>query len=240
MVAGVCGGLGEYFDVNPTFYRVGFAVLTLLGGAGLLMYAAAALVIPDDGRDDSIIEEALRDQRERPWRLIGLGLAAIGAIALLSPAQFWPHGDFAWVLLLLGGGALLVSRRRSARTGTAARRRRTFPLASVVVGLLVVAAGVLAALDHWGVDFSWSVALAAAAVAVGAALVAAAVLRLRIGGLTLIGLVLGAAALVASTIDVHLNDGIGSRSYAPRTAVALKTTTGSGSAISGSTSAVPH
>ena len=34
MVAGVCGGLGRYFDVNPTFYRVGFVVLALLGGAG--------------------------------------------------------------------------------------------------------------------------------------------------------------------------------------------------------------
>src|SRR4051812_8150568 len=50
MVAGVCGGLAHYFDINPAFYRVGFVVLTLLGGAGILIYAAAALVIPDQGR----------------------------------------------------------------------------------------------------------------------------------------------------------------------------------------------
>jgi len=34
MLTGVCGGLGRYFDLNPTVFRVGFVVLTLLGGAG--------------------------------------------------------------------------------------------------------------------------------------------------------------------------------------------------------------
>ena len=34
MLTGVCGGLGRYFDLNPTVFRVGFVVLTLLGGRG--------------------------------------------------------------------------------------------------------------------------------------------------------------------------------------------------------------
>ena len=54
MLAGVCGGLGRYFDVNPLFYRVGFVVLTLLGGAGALIYGASLLVIPVEGEQDSI------------------------------------------------------------------------------------------------------------------------------------------------------------------------------------------
>jgi phage shock protein PspC (stress-responsive transcriptional regulator) len=230
MIWGVSGGLGAYFDVNPAFYRVGFAVLTLLGGAGLLMYIAAALVIPEDGTDTSILEDALRNQRERPWRLVAIGLVAVAVIALLSHAQLWPHSDFAWILLLLAGLALVGSWRRSERVTTGSstgstpepRRSRSFPLASVVLGVLVIAAGVLGALDHWGVSFSWSVALAAAAVLVGVTLVAAAFLRLRIGGLALIGLLLGTAALAASTIDVHLNEGIGSRSYAPLLAAGIK------------------
>ena len=45
MLAGVCGGLGSYFDVNPLFYRIGFVVLSFLGGAGFLVYGAALLVI---------------------------------------------------------------------------------------------------------------------------------------------------------------------------------------------------
>ena len=37
IAGGVCGGLGRYFDVNPTFYRVGFAVLTLLVGGFIIV-----------------------------------------------------------------------------------------------------------------------------------------------------------------------------------------------------------
>src|SRR3954453_9551515 len=77
MVAGVCGGLARYFDITPAFYRVGFVVLTLLGGAGILIYAAAALVIPDEGEEDSIAAAALRSRRDRPWPLIGLALVGI-------------------------------------------------------------------------------------------------------------------------------------------------------------------
>ena len=50
MLAGVSGGLARYFEIHPAIFRVGFVVLTLLGGAGLLIYAAAALVMPDEGK----------------------------------------------------------------------------------------------------------------------------------------------------------------------------------------------
>jgi phage shock protein PspC (stress-responsive transcriptional regulator) len=112
MLAGVCGGLARYFDMHPAFYRVGFVVLTLIGGAGIIIYLAAALVIPDEGREDSIAEEVLRQRGDRPWPLIGLGLVTVAAIVLLSRASFWPHGDAAWVLLLLAGGTILWLTRR--------------------------------------------------------------------------------------------------------------------------------
>src|SRR5215216_4979711 len=80
MVAGVCGGLARYFDINPAFYRVGFVVLTLLGGAGILIYAAAALVIPDEGKDASVADEALRNRNDRPWPVIGLGLVGLALV----------------------------------------------------------------------------------------------------------------------------------------------------------------
>ena len=41
MVAGVCGGLGRYFDLNPMFFRIGFLVLTLLCSAGIHMLERA-------------------------------------------------------------------------------------------------------------------------------------------------------------------------------------------------------
>src|SRR2546428_13583480 len=72
MLAGVCGGLARYFDIHPAFYRVGFVVLTLLGGAGILIYIAAALVMPDEGKEDSVATAALRNRRERPRPLHGV------------------------------------------------------------------------------------------------------------------------------------------------------------------------
>ena len=50
MLAGVCGGIAEYFGVDPTLIRLAWVVFSLLGGSGLLAYIRAATIIP---RDDS-------------------------------------------------------------------------------------------------------------------------------------------------------------------------------------------
>lgn len=46
MVAGVCGGLGGYFDVDPTLVRVLFVVLALAGGPGLIAYLLLLILVP--------------------------------------------------------------------------------------------------------------------------------------------------------------------------------------------------
>lgn len=48
MLAGVCGGLGETFGIDPTMIRLAWAVLTIFAGTGLLLYIVAAIIIPDD------------------------------------------------------------------------------------------------------------------------------------------------------------------------------------------------
>ena len=110
MVAGVSGGLARYFEIHPAVFRVGFVVLTLLGGAGILIYAAAALVIPDEGKEDSIATAALRERRDRPWPLIGLGLLAVAGAILLSRVTLWPDGDSWWLFLIAGAVILWVTR----------------------------------------------------------------------------------------------------------------------------------
>ncbi len=119
MLAGVSGGLARYFEIHPAVFRVGFVVLTLLGGAGILIYAAAALVMPDEGKDDSVATAALRNRRDRPWPLIGLGLVAVSGAVLLSRATLWPEGD-AWVLFLIAGAVILWITRHSPSTERAA------------------------------------------------------------------------------------------------------------------------
>lgn len=46
-IAGVCGGIAEYFNVDPTLVRVVWAVLSCVGGAGLIAYIACAVIMPE-------------------------------------------------------------------------------------------------------------------------------------------------------------------------------------------------
>jgi phage shock protein PspC (stress-responsive transcriptional regulator) len=165
MLAGVCGGLARYFDIHPAVYRVGFVVLTLLGGAGIVIYIAAALVVPNEGQEDSFATRVLRDRRDRPWPVIGLGLVAIALASWLAKATVWPQGD-AWFLLLVLGAAILWITRHSRSPQADAtqvdatalaqedsrRIRRVFKGIAIafatLLALLLVGAAVVAAAFH--------------------------------------------------------------------------------------------
>ena len=125
VVAGVSGGLGRYFDLNPALYRIAFTALAFAGGTGVLLYAAAWLVIPEEGQPDSIAAAELRKHRDHPNRLLGLALLAAIGLAVLSSVHLWPSpgnfwvvaallvAAFAWwrgriVLGLLAAGALII------------------------------------------------------------------------------------------------------------------------------------
>ena len=161
MLAGVSGGLARYFEIHPAIFRVGFVVLTLLGGAGLLIYAAAALVMPDEGKADSVASAALRNRRDRPWPLIGLGLLAVAGAILLSRATLWFDSDSWWLFLIAGVLILWLTRQPTAEPGADAKQlaardshrvRRLLSTIAIVfaslVALLVVAAAIfIAAFD---------------------------------------------------------------------------------------------
>ena len=230
-LAGVAGGLGRYFDISPTFFRIGFAVLTLVGGAGILLYVAAALVIPNDGEKDSIASEALRRHRDRPWLLVGVALVGIAFVSIVAQADFWPNSGFAWTLLLLGALAIVVAQRRTDdgspppdATTPAALPREPSPakhrppsIFAPAMGVLLAAAGVLALVSAAGVDVRWDLALAVGAIATGVAVAAGAYFRRRTGGLVVVGVLLATLAVAVSAIDVELDGPIGDRVYRPVT-----------------------
>jgi phage shock protein PspC (stress-responsive transcriptional regulator)/predicted membrane protein len=230
ILAGVAGGLGRYFDLSPNFFRVGFAILTLVGGAGILLYVAAALVIPEDGREDSIAAEALKKHRDRPWLLVGVALVGIAFLSLVAQADLWPNSGFAWTMLVLGAITIAVAQRGSGETraSEAASEAATEPLAPraprppslflPVFGSLVAAVGLLALLSMLGVDIRWDVALAVAATAVGVLVVAGAILHRRTGGLVVLGVSLAGLALAVSATDIRLDGPIGDRFYTPAAA----------------------
>ena len=165
MLAGVSGGLARYFEIHPAVFRVGFVVLTLLGGAGILIYAAAALVMPDEGKEDSIATAALRNRRDRPWPLIGLGLLAVAGAILLSRATLWPDGDAWWLFLIAGALILWITRHSAAESAMDAKElaaqdsrrmrrvmRRLGIVVASLVALVLVAVAIFMAVFHVHVD----------------------------------------------------------------------------------------
>lgn len=61
VLAGVCGGIGEYINVDPNIIRLAFAAIALFGvGSGVLLYVIAWLVMPEQGADASVAEHVIR------------------------------------------------------------------------------------------------------------------------------------------------------------------------------------
>ena len=48
ILSGVCGGIAEYFNIDPTLVRLGWAILCMFAGSGILAYIIAAIVIPQN------------------------------------------------------------------------------------------------------------------------------------------------------------------------------------------------
>lgn len=113
-VAGVAGGLGRHFDIDPAILRVAFVVLVFFGGAGILLYGAAWLLVPEEDTGEAVISV---DDRNRTVALYVA--AALGVLALLGDSigrfEFpWPIAIIALIVLYF------VSRRDRRRAATGA------------------------------------------------------------------------------------------------------------------------
>jgi phage shock protein PspC (stress-responsive transcriptional regulator) len=100
-IAGVAGGLARHLDVDPIILRVALVVLIFFGGAGLLIYGAAWLLVPEEDTNEAKLR---LDERSRGVALIIVG--AIAALAVVGDSM----GDwgFPWPLAILGLIALLI------------------------------------------------------------------------------------------------------------------------------------
>jgi phage shock protein PspC (stress-responsive transcriptional regulator) len=66
MLAGVAAGVADYLGVDVTIVRVILAVLTVMGGAGAVIYLAGWLLIPEEGTDQSLASELIQSLSARP------------------------------------------------------------------------------------------------------------------------------------------------------------------------------
>lgn len=117
MVGGVCAALGHFTDVDPVIYRVTFAVLTIFGGAGLVLYLIGWLLIPEAGAPGSAVDRQLHRPGGRPSVpvLIGVGLAVVILAGIVSN-----NGGAGLALVIVAGIALLASRTQSPAPATSA------------------------------------------------------------------------------------------------------------------------
>ena len=129
MIAGVCGGIAEYLNVDPTLVRLGFVLLTFAGASGILLYIVMAIIVPRSPTGISqptgpIIQFNLGAVI---MLVIGLALVAFGATSaleqiapwLLPYLNFWSPirfmARFFWAAIVMAIGLIIIA--------TALRRR---------------------------------------------------------------------------------------------------------------------
>jgi phage shock protein C len=126
VIAGVCGGLGEFVGVDPTLIRLVWLLSVFLGGTGVLAYGVLALVIPEETPEHAQIKRVVPGRGANRQR----GLSSTHAGFLMGLA-----------LILLGGGLLLGN--LGLIPGFVYRAWRLFwqifwPLVLITLGILLI------------------------------------------------------------------------------------------------------
>ncbi|MDD3711348.1 MAG: PspC domain-containing protein [Patescibacteria group bacterium] len=133
VIWGVCGGLADYFVIDPLVVRLIFIALFFGGGSGLLIYIIFALVVPSEGEDSSKkkvntdkaeefvgelgsrIKDLGSEVKVSDWRFIlGLILVLIGFSSLFS--NFTPFSfiwDNFWPLFLVIIGLIILFNKKA-------------------------------------------------------------------------------------------------------------------------------
>lgn len=129
VLAGVCGGIGEYFAVDSVIVRLLWVVFTLMGGAGLIAYIIAAIIIPNDEAYNPIEDSYTRsdqfdsgsgsgperrDSRENSRGtslVLGAILVMFGAFVLMKDFIPWIPKDVFLAAVLIGLGIFFLVRK---------------------------------------------------------------------------------------------------------------------------------
>jgi phage shock protein C len=113
MLGGVCGGIAEYFNIDPNLIRLLFVVLTFLGGSGILIYIASLIIIPNNP-DQTIPDSRENVIQDKPlfWGslLIVIGLFLLfKQLGLFYSFHFWQiPWQTVWAVVLIIIGAVLL------------------------------------------------------------------------------------------------------------------------------------
>ncbi len=138
ILAGVCGGIGRYFEIDPVVIRMVFVLSALFGGIGIFIYIVLALIIPSDTEvsDRNVVNEVKKNAEEfgqsikssanrfreevkstdtyhrRNW--FGVALVILGILLILSNFGLFQIFNFGrlWPLILVILGFLILFREK--------------------------------------------------------------------------------------------------------------------------------
>jgi phage shock protein C len=126
ILAGVCGGLGQYLGIDPNLVRIAFILFTVFSGVGTLIYFLLWILVPREGqtgyenepfqsrahqfRDDVVNLAQGPNPKAISW--IGIALLTAGLVFLVQALNLsflqWLNGTVIWAaVLIVGGGALI-------------------------------------------------------------------------------------------------------------------------------------
>jgi phage shock protein PspC (stress-responsive transcriptional regulator) len=236
VLTGVCAAVGRFTDTDPVLWRVVVGVLTVFGGAGLLLYLLGWLLIPERGAEQSLAEGWLRRRSVRATPRT-LALIAVGAVVALAVVD---HGDGAVVLAVVAAIAYLVHRDQTlagrppdaSAVGLAGDvaapaaeapwpaprpRRRRSRLGPVTLSSAALVSGILVLLRVYGADgLTGARILAVALAVVGVGLVVGTWYG-RARWLAFVAALLAVALAGAAAADGQLGNGVGERRWAVAT-----------------------
>jgi phage shock protein PspC (stress-responsive transcriptional regulator) len=213
IVAGVCGGIARHFGIDGTVVRIVAVGLTLLGGAGLLLYVAALLLMPEEGSPApafSLSGEG-RGQAARAIGLIVLAVAGFAALAAAGAVIGWLLFPLAFLVVAGLLAWWLASGERPGGSPVEILKR-----SALGVGLLIVCFAVALG-GAWAAGTGSGALGAGLVIGAGVVLIAAAFTR-PARWLILPALSLGLAAGFVTATGIDLDGGIGQREYHPATA----------------------
>ena len=210
LIAGVCSGLGRYFNLDPVLFRVAAVALIFFGGAGILLYLAAILLVPNEGEE----RPESRRRRDRALAVLGVVLLVVAAGTFFSHGVFhvgWAFGPLLFVGLIALVVWWLVSGERP--QGDARHVARSLARGFGVLILCIA----LALGGAWLAGAGGGTAAAIVVITAGAVLAGAALEGYgRLLVLPALSLALPVAFVSAANIDLH--GGAGDKDYAPTSA----------------------
>jgi phage shock protein C len=115
ILAGVGGGMGQYFGVDPVLFRLGFVALTFATGFGLLLYIVLAIVVPNwpEYQEEPETTAVATFDSARTREIAGIGLIGFGLLVMASNMGMFRivRWDLFWPLVLIGIGTLILVNR---------------------------------------------------------------------------------------------------------------------------------